>query len=101
MRLQWRAFVERLDFVTSPGHLDGGDARRKLGLPGEGPTQVITDLALFDFANEERQMQLVSLHPGTTLEAVQAEVGWPLRLAPTVKETPAPSEEELRLVRVE
>ncbi len=101
MRLQRRAFVERLDFVTSPGHLEGGDARHRFGLPGEGPTQVITDLALFDFANDEREMQLASLHPGTTLAEVKAEVGWPLRLAPAIEETPAPSEEELRLVRAE
>ena len=63
MHLKPRAFVERLDFVTSPGHLGGGDSRRKLGLPGQGPAQVITDKALFDFENAAREMQLISLHP--------------------------------------
>jgi glutaconate CoA-transferase subunit B len=101
MRLKRRAFVERLDFVTSPGHLEGGEARARLGLPGEGPALVITDLALLDFANPEREMQLVATHPGVSVEQVRAEVGWPLRVAPEVATTPPPSDEELRMVRVE
>ena len=99
MSLTRRAFVARVDFVTSPGHLTGGDARARLGLPGAGPALVITDKALFDFANPEREMQLTSLHPGVTVEEVEAAVGWPLRQAPTVGATPAPSAEELRLLR--
>jgi len=101
MQLKRRAFVEHLDFVTSPGHLGGGDSRRELGLPGEGPAQVITDKALFDFADPEREMQLISLHPGVTLEEVRAEIGWPLRLAADTGQTPAPTDEELRLITVE
>jgi glutaconate CoA-transferase, subunit B len=101
MRLKRRAFVERLDFITSPGHLSGGDSRARLGLPGGGPELVITDLALFNFANPEREMQLIAIHPGVTLEKVQAEVGWPVRMAAEVSVTEQPSEEELRLVRVE
>lgn len=101
MRLKKRAFVPRLDFVTSPGHLDGGDARGRLGLPGGGPALVITDLALFDFANERREMQLIAAHPGVTVDQVRAEVGWELRVAPELRETPAPSGAELHLVRVE
>src|ERR1051326_3214696 len=64
MALKRRSFVERLDFVTSPGHLTGGNARQELGMPGAGPQLVITDKALFDFDNAEREMQLVSLYPG-------------------------------------
>jgi glutaconate CoA-transferase subunit B len=99
MRLKRRAFVERLDFCTSPGHLSGGAARRALGMPGAGPHMVITDMALFDFDNPEREMQLVSLHPGVTLDAVRAEMGWEPRLAATVAETPPPTAEELRQIR--
>jgi glutaconate CoA-transferase, subunit B len=101
MSLSRRAFVPRLDFLTTPGHLDGGDARSRLGMPGEGPMLVVTDKALFDFANPEREMQLVSLHPGVTLDEVRAAVGWPLRVATVVAATPPPSAEELRLVRAE
>lgn len=101
MRLGKRSFVEKIDYMTSPGHLTGGDARQKLGYPGQGPTLVVTDMAIFDFANPDREMQLVSLHPGVTLDQVKAEVGWDIRLAESIDETPAPSAEELRLVREE
>src|SRR5262245_7542552 len=54
MRLGNRSFVDKLDFLTSPGHLDGGAAREKMGYPGEGPQLVITDKAILDFNNRER-----------------------------------------------
>lgn len=101
MRLKRRAFVERLDFVTSPGFLSGGDARQAAGLPGEGPRLVITDLALFDFDNPERELQLTSLHPGVTLGQARAEVGWDVRLAARLADTPPPTAQELRMLRVE
>jgi glutaconate CoA-transferase, subunit B len=101
MRLKRRAFVEKLDFLTSPGHLTGGDSRTRLGLPGGGPELVITDKALFNFANPQREMQLSALYPGVAAKEVQAEVGWPLRLADTIQETPAPSTKELHLIRDE
>ncbi len=101
MRLGKRSFVETLDFVTSPGHLSGRASRREAGILTAGPELVVTDLALFDFANPDREMQLTSLHPGVTLDQVREAVGWELRCAPAVGETPAPTEEELRLLRDE
>lgn len=99
MRLSRRAFVERLDFVTSPGHLTGGQSRAELGLPGAGPAFVITDRALFDFDTVEREMRLVALYPGVTADAVQADVGWPVRRADDLPTTLPPTEDELRLMR--
>ncbi|MCW5852287.1 MAG: CoA-transferase subunit beta [Anaerolineae bacterium] len=99
MRLSRRAFVEALDFVTSPGHLTGGDSRARLGLPGAGPELLITDKAILNFDNPQREMQLVSLHPDVSLASVQAEVGWPLRLADDLAVTPPPTDDELHLVR--
>jgi glutaconate CoA-transferase subunit B len=101
MRLGKRSFVEKIDFVTSPGHLTGGDARDRARMPGKGPTLVVTDMAIFDFDNPEHEMQLVSLHPGVTVEQVKAEMGWEPRQAAVLKETPAPTAEELRLVQQE
>jgi glutaconate CoA-transferase subunit B len=101
MRLKRRAFVDKLDFLTSPGHLTGGDSRARLGLPGGGPELVITDKAILNFSNSQREMQLSELYPGVTVSDVQAEVGWPLRLAEAIKETAAPTTEELRLIRDE
>ena len=99
MRLKRRAFVEKLDFVTSPGHLTGGDSRSRLGLAGGGPEIVITDMAILNFDNTEREMQLNALYPGITEKNVQEEVGWPLGLAAKIEEVSAPSLEELRLIR--
>lgn len=101
MRLKRRAFVDKLDFLTSPGHLTGGDSRARLGLPGGGPELVITDKAILNFDNPEREMQLGELYPGIAVADVQAEVGWPLRVAETVGETAAPTAEELHLIRDE
>ena len=99
MRLSKRAFVNKIDFQTSPGHLDGGDARQRLGMPGYGPDQVITDKALFTFDNPQREMMLVELAPGQTVESVQAAVGWPLRVADSLREMTPPTVEELAIVR--
>jgi len=101
MRLMKRAFVDKLDFYTSPGHLDGGTSRESLNVPGSGPQLVVTDKALFDFDNPEREMQITSLHVGVTLEQVCEEVGWEVRISESVRETAPPSEAELNLVRVE
>jgi glutaconate CoA-transferase subunit B len=99
MKLSKRAFVPKLDFVTSPGHLDGGNAREQLGMPGKGPDLVITDKGLFSFDNPEREMMLVELAPGATVDSVQAEIGWPLRAAASLRSMPPPDESELRMLR--
>ena len=102
MRLNKRAFVEKLDFVTSPGHLDGQpDQRQQLSMPGAGPRLVVTDKAIFGFDPLCGEMTLESLHPGVSLEQVQAEISWPIRLADQIAETRAPSAHELEIIREE
>ena len=101
MRLKRRAFVEKTDFITSPGHLSGGDSRARLGLPGKGPEIVITDKAILNFDNADREMQLSALYPGVSEADVRAETGWELRRAPKLEQVSAPSVEELRLIREE
>lgn len=100
-RLDRRSFVEKLDFRTSPGFLEGGDARQALQLPGAGPRLVITDLALFGFEEDSQEMVLRSLHPGVDFEQVSGKVAWPLRVDAALQTTEAPSPEELRIVRQE
>ncbi|GAC1466591.1 MAG: CoA-transferase subunit beta [Ktedonobacteraceae bacterium] len=99
MHLKKRAFVEQLDFLTTPGYLQGVDTRKELGIPGKGPELVITDKALFNFENAEHEMQLISLYPGITSEQVYAEVGWKVRIARTLIETTPPTSAELQLIR--
>ena len=101
LRLGRRSFVERLDFVTSPGHRSDRSPRSRAGLRGAGPELVVTDMALLDFDNDDREMQLVSLHPGVTLHQVRAAVGWDLRTSSRLTETPPPTETELHLLREE
>jgi glutaconate CoA-transferase subunit B len=94
-----RSFVERLDFVTSLGHGEGGDHRRRLGITTKGPTRLVTDLAIFEPEPETSEMIVTSLHPGVTREAVCEATGWPVRFAPAVFETAAPSRDELAVLR--
>ncbi len=99
MPQQRRSFVPRVDFVTSPGFLTGGEARARLKVPGGGPEAVITDLGVLRFAADTHEMELVSLHPGVTLDQVRESTGWPLRIADPLAQTPPPSAEELRVLR--
>jgi glutaconate CoA-transferase subunit B len=97
---------ERVDFVTSPGYgypdEDGpaGTAwRTRVGLPRGGPAALITTLAVFTFDQANGRAQLKSYHPGSSVEQVQEQTGWPLELAADCAETESPSEEELTLIR--
>lgn len=99
MRHSPRAFVERLDFVTSVGYLDGGDARQRLGLRGAGPTRVITDLCVLTPHPESHELQLTALQPGVSVAQVQAATGWPLLVADRLVSIELPSEQELSVLR--
>lgn len=99
MRLKKRAFVNTLDFVTSPGHLSGGASRREAGLPGAGPVMVITDRALFTFDEISGEMTLAELGPGESVESVQAEVSWPLKVISNLRDMDPPSTDELAMIR--
>src|ERR1700694_771256 len=61
-----RGFVEKLDFVTSLGHGEGGDHRARLGVKTKGPTKLLTDLAVFEPDPKSREMTVTSIHPGVT-----------------------------------
>ncbi len=94
-----RSFPEKVDFVTSPGFLDGPGRREAFGMPGGGPSAVITNLGCYEFV--EGEMTLVSLHPGCTVDDVRANIGWDVRVADDLDETKAPTNEELRIIREE
>ena len=98
MRMGKRAFVEACDFVTSPGHFVDGRSRQDLGMPGGGPTRLITDLCVMDYAADGEAI-VTELQPGVTREQVQAACAWNLRFAESVREAPTPSAEVVRLLR--
>jgi glutaconate CoA-transferase subunit B len=94
-----RSFPEKVDFITSPGFVDGPETRRRLGMPGGGPTMVITNLGCYEFPDGD--MMLTSLHPGCTLDQVRNNTGWDVRVSASLKTTDGPSKEELRIIREE
>jgi glutaconate CoA-transferase subunit B len=94
-----RAFVSRLDFVTSFGHGDGGDHRARLGLTTKGPTKVITDLCVMEPDPDTKELTVTSLHPGVSADEVRAATGWPLAFAAAVAETAPPTAGELETLR--
>ncbi|MFQ5435499.1 MAG: CoA-transferase subunit beta [Anaerolineae bacterium] len=94
-----RRFVPRVDYITSPGYGLGGDWRDRVGLPRGGPTAVITTLGILRFDPSSKEMMLASTHSGVTIADVQANTGWPLKLAGDVTETPVPSPAELAVLK--
>jgi glutaconate CoA-transferase subunit B len=99
LRQSTRAFVDELSFVTSVGHYKGGDSRASLGYTGGGPSIVITDLGVLRPDPETKELTLVAVHPGCTVEQVHAATGWDLRVAEEVGITDAPTERELSALR--
>ena len=94
-----RSFVNQLDFITSLGHGEGRDHRRRLGLKTKGPSKLVTDLCIFEPEPTTNEMTVVSIHPGVTREKIQESTGWPVRFAASVAETPAPTSQELDALR--
>jgi glutaconate CoA-transferase, subunit B len=94
-----RAFVARLDFVTSFGHGEGGDHRARLGLATKGPTKVITDLCILEPDPDTKELAVTSLHPGVSADQVRAATGWPVHFAAQVGETAPPTDNELAVLR--
>ena len=94
-------FVEKLDYFTSPGYLDGGDSRDKSGLfpKGSGPSMLLTTKGVFRFDAVTKEMYLAKLHPGVTVEQVKKDVPWDLKVADDLSTTDAPTDAEIDFIR--
>jgi acyl CoA:acetate/3-ketoacid CoA transferase beta subunit len=100
MRQDPRRFVEKLDFITTPGYLDGLGARERAGLPANtGPYRVITQLGLFDFEGATKRMRLLATHPGISVEYVQEASSFELIIPEDVETTEPPPPEALDTMR--
>lgn len=95
MKHEKRRFVEKVDFITSPGWIRGGDSRAKSGLPQGGMWRVVTDLAVMGFHEETREMQVIAMQAGVTREQIQDNTGFKLRFADKVEIAEPPRKEEL------
>ena len=94
-----RRFVEKVDFVTSPGFLDGNSTRQDAGLISGGMYRVVTDLAIMGFDEKNRSMKVEALHPGVTAEEVRDNTGFDILIENNIGTTEAPTEEELGVLR--
>jgi glutaconate CoA-transferase, subunit B len=99
LRQSRRAFVEKVEFITSAGFLDGGDERSRLGIPGAGPKAVITDLGVLTPDPKTKELTLTQIHPGVTLEQAKAATGWDLKASENLVTTEEPDPEDLRVLR--
>jgi acyl CoA:acetate/3-ketoacid CoA transferase beta subunit len=91
-------FPEKVDFITTPGYLDGGDSRAKAGLLG-GPTAVVTQVGVYDFDPVSKRMRIKALNPGMTVEIAQACTGFELLVPDKVEFVEPPSDEVLAILR--
>jgi glutaconate CoA-transferase subunit B len=94
-----RKMVKKLDYLTSPGFLDGPGAREKAGLRGGGPSLVVTNLCQMDFDPVTKRIRLATLHPGVTVEQVLENTSFDLIMPKHVPPTDLPTCEEIGLLR--
>lgn len=102
MRHDRRRFVEKVDFITTPGYLDGPGAREAAGLPvGTGPYRVVSNLAVMGYHPQSKRMMLLATQPGVSVHQVRENTGFELLVSEDVQENSPPTQQELRLLREE
>lgn len=102
MRHDKRRFIEKVDFITTPGYLTGPGRREAVGLPpGTGPYRVVTNLALLGYHPENKRMLLLATQPGISVQDVLDNTGFDLLISDHVEENLPPTPEELRILREE
>jgi glutaconate CoA-transferase subunit B len=95
-----KRFAQKIDFTTTPGYLTGGNSREDAGLPkNTGPYKVITDIGVYGYHPETKEMMLNSLHPGKTLQDVKDNTEFEILIPETIDETEPPTVEELTILR--
>src|SRR5262245_61231776 len=99
MKHEKRRFVEKVDFITSPGWLAGGRTRAERGLPQGGMWRVVTDLAIMGFDAESREMKVLGLNPGVSREQVENNTGFRLLFEPRLEAVSPPRQQELAVLR--
>lgn len=99
MKHEKRRFVEKVDFITSPGFIRGGTSRSDAGLPAGGMFRVITELAVFGFDETSRRMKALALNPGVSREEVQDNTGFDVVFDEGATVTEPPTDHELATLR--
>jgi glutaconate CoA-transferase, subunit B len=99
LRHSARAFVEKLDFVTSVGHVEDEGLEQQREQHGRGPQVIVTDLCVLRYQPSSREFAVTSLHPGVTVDDVLAKTGWPVIISDELQATAPPTQEELVALR--
>ncbi|MBI5883188.1 MAG: CoA-transferase subunit beta [Elusimicrobia bacterium] len=99
MKASKRTFMEKVDYITSPGTRPGGQPRGGVSLPGRGPVKVITDLGILEPDPQTGEFILTSIYPGVTIEKVKENIGWPLKVREPLGTVAVPSAAEITLLR--
>ncbi|MBW2561698.1 MAG: glutaconate CoA-transferase [Deltaproteobacteria bacterium] len=94
-------FIEKLDYLTTPGYLEGGDSREKTGRfpKGSGPSMLLTTKGVFKFDPKTKELYLAKSHPGVTVEEIKKDIPWDLKVSLNLTETEPPSDKEIDFVR--
>jgi glutaconate CoA-transferase, subunit B len=94
-------FVEKLDYFTSPGYLDGGDSRDESGLfpKGTGPSMLLTTKGIFRFDPQTKEMYLARIHPRVTVDDVRKDIPWDIKVAEDLTESAHPTDDEIDFIR--
>ncbi|HQF10639.1 MAG TPA: CoA-transferase [Spirochaetota bacterium] len=94
-------FVNKLDYFTSPGYLDGGDSRDASGLfpKGSGPVMLLTTKGVFRFDEKTKELVLAKVHPGVGVDDIRKDIPWDLKIAPDLAETDRPTDVEIDFIR--
>jgi glutaconate CoA-transferase, subunit B len=97
-----KRFTDKINFITSPGYLQGGNSRYEAGLPkGTGPYRIITNMAIMGFDEETKWMKVLNINPGYSRKDIQDNCGFELKWADKLVDTDPPHADELRILRDE
>jgi len=100
MRQDKQRFVEKTDYITSPGYLWGPGAREKVGLPrNTGPWRVVTQYGIYGFDEKDKRMMLIKLFPGVSIKDIYENSSFSIKIPERVEIEPLPTREELRILR--
>jgi glutaconate CoA-transferase, subunit B len=95
-----RKFASKLDYITTPGYLNGSGMRERAGLPRNcGPSRVVTQLGVYGFESETKRMNLVSLHPGVSVGQILENSSFPIIIPDKIVVTTEPTEEEINILK--
>jgi glutaconate CoA-transferase subunit B len=100
MRQDRQKFISKVNFLTTPGYLDGPGARERAGLPrGSGPYRVVTQLGVYGFDDATKRMKLLTMHPGVTIDQIKENSGMELMIPDKIGTSPEPTKDEMRVLR--